>query len=183
MAGRRRQPVAAPVLDRLLRDAQPAPSRDADTRAMPTDTAPVGLVAGAPPLPRPRPPVALLLGSLLTVAVFTLTPAGSGWSWGDPAEELRWYVTGLGRTGATVQLMGNLVLLAPTAALAVLRWPGLGRRAHRLPVAALATAAAVELLQWVLPLGRVVSPLDALLNATGAVVVGGVVAWTAARLR
>jgi VanZ family protein len=56
-------------------------------------------------------------------------------------------------------------------ALAVLRWPALGR----LPLlagAALATGAAIELLQWALPLGRVVSPLDAVLNATGAVAAG-----------
>jgi hypothetical protein len=32
------------------------------------------------------------------------------------------------------------------------------------------------LLQWTLPLGRVVSPVDALLNATGAVITGLAVA-------
>ncbi|MBW0117977.1 VanZ family protein [Pseudonocardia abyssalis] len=32
--------------------------------------------------------------------------------------------------------------------------------------------AAIELLQWLLPLGRVVSPVDALLNAAGAVLAG-----------
>ncbi|SNR81867.1 hypothetical protein SAMN04488107_0028 [Geodermatophilus saharensis] len=37
---------------------------------------------------------------------------------------------------------------------------------------AVATGAAIETLQWALPLGRVVSPLDALLNATGAVAAG-----------
>jgi VanZ family protein len=41
---------------------------------------------------------------------------------------------------------------------------------------ALASGTAIELLQRVLPLGRVVSPLDALLNATGAVVAGLLVA-------
>jgi hypothetical protein len=37
---------------------------------------------------------------------------------------------------------------------------------------ALAVGTGIELLQWALPLGRVVSPLDAVLNATGAVAVG-----------
>jgi hypothetical protein len=39
------------------------------------------------------------------------------------------------------------------------------------------------LLQWTLPLGRVVSPVDALLNATGAVITGLVVARLAAGFR
>jgi hypothetical protein len=36
--------------------------------------------------------------------------------------------------------------------------------------------AGIELLQWALPLGRVVSPLDAVLNATGAIATGLLVA-------
>jgi hypothetical protein len=59
--------------------------------------------------------------------------------------------------------------------LAVLRWPAL-RAPGRLVLAAGATAGAIELFQWLLPLGRVVSPVDALLNATGAVVAGLAVA-------
>jgi hypothetical protein len=39
-------------------------------------------------------------------------------------------------------------------------------------VLGLATGTGIELLQWLLPLGRVVSPLDAVLNATGAVLAG-----------
>jgi VanZ family protein len=42
----------------------------------------------------------------------------------------------------------------------------------RLLPAAVATGASIELLQWALPLGRVVSPVDVLLNACGAVAVG-----------
>ena len=42
--------------------------------------------------------------------------------------------------------------------------------------AALATGSAIELLQWALPLGRVVSPVDAVLNTAGAVVAGLLVA-------
>jgi hypothetical protein len=34
----------------------------------------------------------------------------------------------------------------------------------------------IELLQWGLPLGRVVSPLDAVLNTVGALAAGGIVA-------
>jgi VanZ family protein len=70
-----------------------------------------------------------------------------------------------------LQLLGNLALLALPAAFAVRRWPVL----RRLPVlagVALASGTAIETLQWALPLGRVVSPMDALLNATGAVVAG-----------
>ena len=42
----------------------------------------------------------------------------------------------------------------------------------RLAAVGLATGALIETLQWMLPLGRVVSPVDALLNATGAVIAG-----------
>jgi glycopeptide antibiotics resistance protein len=74
-----------------------------------------------------------------------------------------------------LQLVGNLALLAPLAALAVVRWPVLAAP-HRLVGAAVLVGAGIELLQWALPLGRVVSPLDALLNATGAVLTGLAVA-------
>jgi hypothetical protein len=106
------------------------------------------------------------------VALLTLVPAGSGgWEWGAPAEEVRWYLTGLGSGTTVLQLLGNLLLLAPLAAVAVLRWEVL-RRPTVLAPAAVAAGAVIETLQWALPLGRVVSPVDALLNATGAVVVG-----------
>jgi glycopeptide antibiotics resistance protein len=104
---------------------------------------------------------------VLLVALATLTPEGAGWSWGDPATELRWYATGLADPDTLLQLVGNLALLAPCAVLAVLRWPAL-RPAGRLVPAAVAVAVGIEVLQWLLPLGRVVSPLDAGLNALGA---------------
>ncbi|RFU23208.1 VanZ family protein [Geodermatophilus marinus] len=114
------------------------------------------------------------------VALLTLTPAGgAGWAWGAPLVELRWYLDGLGSDAVRLQLVGNLLLLAPLAAAAVLRWPAL-RSPAPLTAAAVATGAAVELLQLLLPLGRVVSPLDAALNAGGAVAVGLVVAALAA---
>lgn len=119
------------------------------------------------------------LGAALAVAWLTLTPAGgSGWAWGAPLTELRWYATGLDSEGTVLQLVGNLALLAPLAVLAVLRRPVLGTP---LRLAALGTAAGsgIELLQWALPLGRVVSPLDVALNAVGAVAVGLVVALAA----
>ena len=110
--------------------------------------------------------------ALAAVAALTLLPAGSGgWEWGSPAVELRWYLRGLDSGTTVLQLLGNLLLLAPPAAVAVLRWRVL-RRPAVLVLAAVAAGAAIETLQWALPLGRVVSPLDALLNATGAVVVG-----------
>jgi glycopeptide antibiotics resistance protein len=74
-----------------------------------------------------------------------------------------------------LQLIGNLALLAPLAALAVSRWPALATP-YPLVAAAVAVAAGIELLQWALPLGRVVSPVNALLNATGAVLIGLAVA-------
>ena len=114
---------------------------------------------------------ALLAASLLAVALLTLLPAGAGWSWGAPTAELQWYATSLDSRTAMLQLVGNLALLAAPAALAVVLWPALGSPS-RLAATALASGAAIELLQWVLPLGRVVSPLDALLNATGACVAG-----------
>ena len=114
---------------------------------------------------------------LITVAValLTLLPAGRGWEWGAPLSELHWYATGWTSETAMLQLVGNLVLLAPLAALAVVRWPGLATPG-RLGAAAVPVAVGIEFLQWALPLGRVVSPVDALLNATGAVLTGLVVA-------
>ena len=106
--------------------------------------------------------------SLLLVGVATLTPEGTGWRWGDPLTELQWYATGVGSPSTMVELLGNLALLALPAGFAVRIWPRLGR----LPVliaAALAAGTSIETLQWVLSIGRVVSPVDALLNATGAV--------------
>jgi glycopeptide antibiotics resistance protein len=67
-----------------------------------------------------------------------------------------------------VQLAGNVALLAPCAVLAVLRWPAL-RPTGRLVATAVGVAVGIEALQWLLPLGRVVSPVDAGLNALGAV--------------
>jgi hypothetical protein len=116
-----------------------------------------------------------LLMSLILVALVTLAPEGSGWEWGAPMTELRWYLHGLGSPATLLQLFGNLMLLAAPAAFAVWRWPALGRL-PTLAAAALASGTAVEALQWALPLGRVVSPVDAVLNAVGAVVAGSVVA-------
>jgi hypothetical protein len=114
---------------------------------------------------------AALAAALALVAVVTLLPTGQGWAWGSPLTELRWYTSGLGSADTLVQLAGNLALLAVPAGLAVLRWPALGTPG-RLLGAGLATGSSIELLQRLLPLGRVVSPLDALLNATGALVAG-----------
>ena len=124
-----------------------------------------------------------LLVSLALVALLTLTPEGRGWAWGSPVVELRWYLAGLDSSATVLQLAGNLALLTAPAALAVLTCPALGRL-PRLTAVSLAVGSGIELLQWALPLGRVVSPLDAVLNATGAVAVGLVVAQlTAARRR
>ncbi len=122
--------------------------------------------------PTADPLLGFLLGAaLVVVAALTLTPQGTGWSWGAPAAELRWYLTGLRSEGTVLQLLGNLALLAVPAALAVAVRPALGRL-PRLAGSALALATAIEVLQWTLPLGRVVSPLDALLNAVGAIAAG-----------
>ena len=114
---------------------------------------------------------AAVAAALAVVAALTLLPAGTGWEWGSPAVELRWYATGLDSRATVVQLLGNLLLLAPPAVVAVLRWSVL-RRPAVLALASVAAGAAIETLQWALPLGRVVSPVDALLNATGALVAG-----------
>jgi hypothetical protein len=112
----------------------------------------------------------LLLSSALA-ALATLTPKGTGWAWGSPVVELRWYLTGIGSPATMVQLIGNLALLTVPAALVVLRWPAWGRP-RPLTALFLSAGTCIELLQWALPLGRVVSPLDAVLNATGAVASG-----------
>jgi glycopeptide antibiotics resistance protein len=118
---------------------------------------------------------AALGATLGLVAAVTLLPTGRGWSWGAPLVELRWYATGLSSEATMLQLAGNLALLAPLAGLAVLRWSALARPG-RLGAAALAVAGGIELLQWALPLGRVVSPLDAVLNTVGTLAAGGIVA-------
>jgi hypothetical protein len=124
------------------------------------------------PAPGPRPALRLALAAALAaVAGLTLLPEGTGWAWGSPVDEASWYLTGLGSPATVLQLVGNVCLLAVPAALAVLLWPGLARP-ERLAVPALAAGAGIELLQWLLPLGRVVSPLDAVLNAAGAVAAG-----------
>jgi hypothetical protein len=113
-----------------------------------------------------------LVASLVLVALLTLSPTGAGgWAWGDPATELHWYAGAVHSAAVAGQLVGNVLLLAPSSVLAVLRWPALRRPARLLP-GALAAGATIEALQWLLPLGRVVSPVDALLNASGAVVAG-----------
>ena len=123
---------------------------------------------------------ALLLAAL-AVAWLTLTPAGgSGWEWGAPLTELRWYATGLDSETTVLQLVGNLLLLVPLAVLAVLRRPSLATPV-RLAALAVAAGTGIELLQWALPLGRVVSPVDAALNAAGAVAAGLVVALATGR--
>jgi hypothetical protein len=117
----------------------------------------------------------LLAGALTVVSMLTLTPEGTGWAWGSPSTELRWYLTGLDSSATVLQLTGNLGLLVVPTALAVLLWPSLGHPA-RLMGAAVTMGAGIELLQWSLSLGRVVSPLDAVLNAAGAVAAGLLVA-------
>jgi len=114
----------------------------------------------------------VLLGVAVTVAAaLTLTPEGTGWAWGSPLVELRWYAAGLDSGATVVQLIGNLGLLVVPAALAVLLWPSLGRPAVLAGIA-LAVGAGIEMLQFLLSIGRVVSPLDAALNAVGAVAAG-----------
>lgn len=129
-----------------------------------------------------RPPLTIaLLASLAVVALLTLTPEGQGWAWGSPFTEARWYLTGLDSTTTMLQLTGNLALLAVPAALAVLRWPALGRLGV-LAAVSLAVSIGIETAQWALPLGRVVSPLDAVLNATGAIA-GGLLIARVLRMR
>lgn len=120
----------------------------------------------------PRGALLLLLGTaLLAVAALTLTPVGSGWAWGSPVAELRWYATGLDSPATVRQLVGNVSLLVVPAALVTVLWPTAGRT-DRLVALATGAGAGIELLQWALPLGRVVSPVDAALNAVGAVAAG-----------
>jgi hypothetical protein len=126
----------------------------------------------APPGATTRTGAQLLLAAvLLVVAALTLAPVGTGWTWGAPGAELRWYATGLDSEATVLQLVGNLCLLAAPAGLVVHLWPA-ARRTTVLAALAIGAATGIELLQWAPPLGRVVSPLDAALNAGGAVLVG-----------
>ncbi|TFV71897.1 VanZ family protein [Blastococcus sp. CT_GayMR19] len=125
--------------------------------------------------PPPRRFDAALVAAAVLVAVLTLLPQGGGSAWGAPLDELRWYATGLSSEATLLQLTGNLALLGPLAVLAVLRWPALAAP-RRLAGAAVAVAVGIEALQWALPLGRVVSPVDAVLNTAGALLAGGMAA-------
>ena len=127
-----------------------------------------------PALPRAALRVSLA-AALAVVAVATLSPEGTGWAWGSPLVELRWYATGLDSGATLLQLVGNLVLLVVPAVLLVALHPALGRF-RPLLATMLATGAGIELLQYALPVGRVVSPMDAALNALGATAAGVLVA-------
>jgi hypothetical protein len=108
-----------------------------------------------------------LVGSLMLAAVAALSPEGTGWRWADPLTELWWYADGWDSPATMLQLFGNLALFALPAAFAVRLWPPLRRHSLLIGVS-LFGGIAIETLQWLLPIGRVVSPVDALLNATGA---------------
>ncbi|GAA2796039.1 VanZ family protein [Saccharopolyspora taberi] len=69
---------------------------------------------------------------------------------------------------ATVQIAGNLLVLAAFGAFLPMRFAALSRP-HRIAVAAAAVSLAIELLQYALRLGRVSSVDDVLLNTAGAV--------------
>src|SRR3954454_10309972 len=135
-------------------------------------------LSASPPGRRTPPGGRWALGmatSVMAVVLITLTPRGTGWAWGSPLDEARRYLTGLDSPATMAQLTGNLLLLVVPFGLAAARWPALS---HLRVLASLSLAAGntIELLQWALPLGRVVSPLDAVLNATGALAAGLLVA-------
>ena len=123
-----------------------------------------------------------LAAAAALATLLTLLPQGRGWTWASPSDELHWYATGLASETTMLQLTGNLALLGPLAVFAVLRWPALASPI-RLGAASVAVATGIELLQWTLPLGRVVSPLDAALNTVGALLAGGAAAALAAPAR
>ncbi|SDO33055.1 VanZ like family protein [Klenkia soli] len=128
---------------------------------------------------RPKGRGSVLLACLAAIALITLLPRGTGWAWADPASEIAWYLHNPWGPTAFTQWFGNLVLLTVPAALATVWWPGRVRLV--VGVAAL-TAVAIETLQRLLPLGRVVSVVDVGLNVVGAVlVVIGVLAIRALR--
>lgn len=161
--------------------------RPAGTGGQPAVARPESLPGrrGAPRRPRASDAQALTLQVALVVtalcaATVVFTARGTGWTWGDPSSELLWYATGLADPQTAAQLLGNLALLAPTATCAVLLWPRLVT--DRLLVRyGLAAGTGIETAQWLLPLGRVVSPVDAALNATGFVLAGRAVSALARR--
>lgn len=102
---------------------------------------------------RTGPDAALGLGAP-AVAWLTRTPAGgSGWEWGAPRTEQRCYGNGLGSEATVQQLVGNLLLLAPLAVLAVSRFPRLSTP-PRPAALAVPAGTGLELRRWALPLRR-----------------------------
>jgi hypothetical protein len=83
----------------------------------------------------------------------------------DPVEGLHGVLAG-GAGAATVQLVGNLLVFAAFGAFAPLRWPRLGL--WRVLLLAALGSATVEVLQYVLDLGRVSAADDVLVNTLGA---------------
>ena len=122
---------------------------------------------------------AVLLSCLAVIALITLLPRGTGWAWADPKTEIGWYLRDPWGPTAFIQWFGNLVLLTVPVGLATAWWPN---RAGLVLGAAATTAVAIETLQGLLPLGRVVSTVDAGLNVLGAVLmVAGVLTICALR--
>jgi hypothetical protein len=122
---------------------------------------------------RVRQPVAdaMLVYAALLVAslVFTSQPDLASQARLDPGADLRTALRAApGDVYPWVQLVGNLVLLLPLGALAPMRISWLNNY-PRVFLAGLAVAASIEIIQYLLITGRVMSTDDVVLNAVGAV--------------
>ena len=122
--------------------------------------------------------VAILLSALAALYLTILVPIPLG---DRPSRTLEWWPTESVALFSQPTLLGwsqalaNIVLLAPLGALAPLRFERL-RPFRRLATAALLTSLGIEVAQLVLPLGRVSSVDDLLMNTMGGMA-GAIVTW------
>jgi len=130
----------------------------------------------------------VLVGNLTALVVLTLTPGHA-----EPRslnlipflEVVRAWNDTSGATAPVVEIVGNMLLFLPFAAVVGLRWSTVDRF-WRVSGLVLAIATGIETLQLVLGLGRVASVTDVLLGVAGGMIgrgVGDSLRWGVRRSR
>ena len=105
----------------------------------------------------------LLGASILSVLLLTLLPSIDA----GRSTELIPFHRGFRRSATNAEMAANMVLFVPLGAFAPARWPVLDGWG-RVLLGALAFSGTIEILQFVLALGRQASTTDVILNVAGA---------------
>jgi glycopeptide antibiotics resistance protein len=131
---------------------------------------PVAVLLGWRALPRWRAEILIVAGTLpWLVMAFAPQPAPSAIDL-VPLNDLATQAADAPAV-LVAQVVGNLLFLAAFGFVAPIRWPGLAGPV-RLLAAGAALSTAIEVIQYVLDVGRVSSMDDVLINATGALLAG-----------